>query len=462
MKLQINNENIKSIWTKINSKLVLIVILAIFIGFTTYLAFNLKLNIVPDEGFHYSMSQSFARTVGVPYETPASLERGIFIRQNPYLGHWIFARALNFFSIIRPNSTNWQQLVFLRLINVMFSIGTVIFTYLFSKELARNKWWGLLPVFLLTNTMMFVVLSSGVSYDNLTNFFSIISIYFLLRILNKKEFISNSLGMLIFLLLGALTKFTVIPLALGMIIVWIIFIIFKKPSIEMNRLRLGKNIVLLIFILILVGLNVSIYGVNLIKFQSLTPHCQDYYSEEFCLNAPFLIIYHELRLPEKLTIFSAVKQGYPEPIRYTFDTWIRAMMLKIFGVMGNLKSYYPTSAAYFHILLYWFILLFVRYFRKTTFKLYNLIAIFIYYSLVLFINNYDDELTFGFLQVALQGRYIFPVISLAYGLLGFGLMKIPNRIVKYATLGATIALFIYGGPLKFIIYYDSIFASWFI
>ncbi len=462
MKSKIKKERLYSFWKSNNAKLVLIILLAIFIGYSTFLASNLKLNIIPDEAFHFSMSQSFAKTIGVPYETPASLERGIFIRQNPYFAYWIYGRTLNIFSLVKPNVTNWQQLVFLRLINVIFSLGTVLFTYLFSRELFKNKWWPLLPVFLLTNTLMYVVLSSGVSYDNPANFLSILSLFFLLRILNNKAFISNSLGMLISLCLGALIKFTIVPLTAALLVVWITYIALKHPVVATTQLKLGKNILFLIIVAILFGFTFSIYGVNLIEFHSLTPTCPDYYSEEFCKNAPFLKGYYELRLPEKLTITSAIKQGYPEPVRYVFDTWIRAMLLKIVGVMGNLKSYFPMDAAYFQMLFYWTTLLLFRYFKKSSFKIYSFIGIILFYSLVLLIKNYNTELIYGFIQVAHQGRYIFPVITVIYCLLSYGLMKVPNKILKFATLAVTIVLFIYGGPLKFITHYRPVFASWFI
>jgi hypothetical protein len=86
-----------------------------------------------------------------------------------------------------------------------------------------------------------------------------------------------------------------------------------------------------------------------------------------------------------------------------------------------------------------------------------------FYALVLFIMNYNSELAYGFYKfVALQGRYIFPVISIAFVLSTYILTKVTNKYLQIGTLVATIALFLYGGPIRFLWYYDTVFKNWFI
>ena len=135
--------------------------------------------------------------------------------------------------------------------------------------------------------------------------------------------------------------------------------------------------------------------------------------------------------------------------------------MKTYGIMGGQKSYYPIGIAYYHILLFWYLVLAIRYFKKASFKILSLAGIFGFYALTLFIKNYDIELAYGFIQVALQGRYIFPVIGIPYGLAAYGLMKVPNQWIRWGTLAATLLLFLYGGPLRFILYHQKVFADWF-
>lgn len=462
MEKQKTKQNLKSFWCANNARIILILIISVFSAYSFFIATNLQRNIVPDEPFHFAVSQVFSSQWRIPDEVSYTRNMGIFIRRNPNLAYWIYGRALYFYKLIQPLSSEWQQLFFLRIFNSLFSIGMVIYTYLFSRELIKHKWWSLLPVFVLTNTLMFVLLSGGVNYDNLTNFLSVAGLYYLLRVLNNKNFIINSLAWLIAISFGSLIKETILPLALIMTVVWIIFIVKNKPKMELIQNRNQKTIILSLILLILVAANIAIYGINLIKHQSLTPDCTDYYSEVHCDSIGFAKRREQLALSEDLNIIEAFQQGYPEPLRYFFDTWIRAMLMKIFGIMGGSKSYYPIGIAYFHILLYWMIALGFRYVRKPSFRTIALSVVFGFYALTLFIKNYDIELAYGFIQVAHQGRYIFPVISVAFGLFSYLLFKVPVKLIRIPTLIATLFLFFYGGPIRFFMYYNSTFQDWFI
>ena len=248
------------------------------------------------------------------------------------MGYWIFGRALNVINLINPVSTDWQELVALRIVNVIFALGAVIVTYLISKEIIQNKWLQLLPVFMLTNTLMFVFLSGGVSYDNPTNFFSALGIYFFIRSLKNKKFVLNSLAWITSIAFGALIKHTVLPLAAAMFVIWLIFAIKHRKEIPWTKP--DKKVLfygLLLLLLVVLGLNVYLYGVNLIRFQTLKPSCFDTFSKEICDQSVFVIRARELGLPQKLTLAEAFKQGYPDPIRFVFDIWIREMLTRFIG-----------------------------------------------------------------------------------------------------------------------------------
>jgi hypothetical protein len=453
---------LKLAWQKYNATLVLVVLIIIFWGYTLFVAFNLQRDIVPDEPYHFQVSKDFSTTWGIPEEVPFAISSGVYIRQNPYLAFWLYGRALTILDLFFPTASPWQQLMYLRIVNSFFSIGTILFVYLIAKELIKDKWWQLLPVFALTHTLMFVLLSAGVNYDNLANMLCAGGAYFLLRLLKGKAFLENSLAWMICIAAAAWIKDAILPLAAAMAVVTVIYFLKNRPQINLAMFSNAKVILLSFFLLILIVGNFSIYGVNLIKHQSLTPACRDYFSDEACKNTTFAIRRAQLALPEKPNMFQAFRQGYPEPIRYAFDTWIRAMLMKIFGIMGGQQSYYPISITYYHILLYCIIALGIRYFKGASFSTYSLSGIVGFYTLALFIKNYDTDLAYGFIQVAHQGRYIFPVIGIIYGLFSYGLYQVPNPWIRKITILITILLFIYGGPIRFLIYYHSVFADWFI
>jgi len=63
---------------------------------------------------------------------------------------------------------------------------------------------------------------------------------------------------------------------------------------------------------------------------------------------------------------------------------------------------------------------------------------------------------------ALQGRYLFPIIGLVYGLVGYTQSRIKNRTLRIVVLALTLILFFVGGPIKFITRYEGVFSTWFL
>ena len=159
-------------WVHNNTKIVLGLLIFVFFSYSFFIATNLKRGIIPDEPSHIIFSNHFASTLGIPKDTDEAIKQGWIIQHNPFLYHWINGRAINLFEAVYPSISDWQILVLLRIMSLFYSIGTMIFCYLLSKEIIQGKWWQLLPVFLLSNTLMFVFLSGVVNYDNLTNLLS--------------------------------------------------------------------------------------------------------------------------------------------------------------------------------------------------------------------------------------------------------------------------------------------------
>jgi hypothetical protein len=450
-------------WQNNNAKILLVLILSIYFFYSIFLALNLNTDYIPDESYRFEVSRAFSDTWGIPSDVPITLETGEDLHRNPFLGYWLFGRVLHIYNQINPVASIRQELIALRIVNGLFALGTAVITYLISKELIKNKWWQLLPTFMLTNTLMFVFLSGGVSYDNPTNFVCALGLLFFVRVLNHKDFIMNSLGWMISLSIGTLIKHTVLPLVAFSGIIWIVYIIRNKKKILFPDLRNNTRFfVLAAFLLIVLGFNIYLYGINLVKFQSFRPSCFDTFSEEICENSVFVKRHQKMALPEKLTIITAFRKGYPEPIRFTFELWIPEMIKRVFGIMGG-HDYFPIVISYFKIAFYWMLFLEFRYIKKPSFKTIALSSIFGFYALVLLIMNYNSELAYGFYKfVALQGRYIFPVVSIAFILSTVILTKVNNKFLRIGTLIATIALFLYGGPIRFLWYYNSVFENWFI
>jgi len=192
--MTLTKHQVKEFWHNNNTKIVLLLILGIFLSYSLFLATNLRRGIIPDEPAHLIFSKHFSTTWGIPEDTFETYSQGWYIQHNPFLYYWINGRVINLFQTIIPSISEWQILVSLRILSVFYSLGTLLFCYLLSKEIVTGKWWQLLPPFLLSNTLMFVFLSGGVNYDNLANLLSMAGLFYLIRVLKKKNFVLNSIS----------------------------------------------------------------------------------------------------------------------------------------------------------------------------------------------------------------------------------------------------------------------------
>jgi hypothetical protein len=346
---------------------------------------------------------------------------------------------------VKPAVNDWQKLVSLRLFDIFYSLLAILFCYLLAKEIIKNRWWQLLVVFLLTNTLMYVFLSGGVSYDNITNLCSFAGIYFLIRVFNYKSFYKNSLGWLLCICIGTLVKITELPLALIMGLAWILFIVLYRRKINFRPNWDWKLIVLIIISIGIISLNLSIWGVNLVKYGHLEPACGQVLTKAQCNKSPFVAQAKQLNLPTPLTYKDIIKGAGQDPVRYVLDY---SMVWRIFGIMGH-RAYQPPPVVLTlcRILLFWMILITIRVWKKPSYAIGSLFVIFIFYIIVVFYTSYHGELVTGFKHEGIQGRYIFPVIGIIYTLMVYYISIIPNTVVRRLTLGFVLLLFLYDNPV---------------
>jgi len=451
----------RAYWQENSATYVFIAILLVFSGFAVFLAINLQPGIIPDEPAHFTFSEYFSTTPLIPPDTTETSSLGWYIQQNPFLYHYLNGRIINFVELLAPSVEDAALLVVLRLVNVVYAVGSVIFCYLLSKEIIDHKWWQLIPVFLLTHTLMFVFLAGGVNYDNLANLLSFAGIYLLIRVINGKNFINNSIGWIIIIGLGTLVKFTLLPLALVMFVIWVTFVIVRKKKLFHELKFNSKLIILLILFAFIFVANLAIYGYNLVAYRSITPECDEILSDAQCDLSPYNIRYENLALDVKLTLREVFSSDYPDPVNYLLDDWIPIISSHIFGIAGHLTYTPDRIAIIYRSVFLVIILLAYKYWENPAFTIYSLLGILLFYIAVLFVVNYNSELIYGFKHVAVQGRYLFPVIGIAYILTAYFLKKVPHGWIKYPLLGLMAALFIFGGPINFILKYGTKFFAWF-
>ena len=451
-------------WGFLNSRTVagvFLSLLLVFMGISIFFAFRLELGIVPDEVHHYLVSQLYSQTWGIPRDSRYTLGLGP-LQHNAFLYYWINGRILNLLGLVAPAMGAATQLVCLRLLNVLYSTVGVVFVYLFARELIPDARGPLVVVLFLTNTLMFVFLSGGVNYDNLLNPCCFASIYYLTRALHGKAFVQNSVTCFAITLFACLVKATMLPLAAIMGALWLGYAVKNR---QMLSLHIGWSIkavgIALVF-LALVGLNASVYGINLIKYRSLVPACTQLLSEEDCMHYPIYARDQELGLEHKLTPAEVVAGGYPDPVEYGLDVWTFLILRSTYGILGH-RTYYPDlSITLYRMLILWAILLTVRFWQKPFYAVGASYAILALLALVLFQHNYNAELRLGFKHVGIQGRYLFPVIGICYTLMVRAFLQIPRSFLRRLTFVSATTLFLLGGPIVALVTgVGSVFSGWF-
>lgn len=415
------------------------VILILFLGFTLYLAFNIKMGVSSDSWYHLRVSQKFSETFGIPENTPETYQWRDIAHQ-PFLYFWINGRALNLNAV----TFNFNEAILLRVINVIYSLFTLIGTYVLAKEFFKKKWLTLLPVFLLANTVMFLFLSSSINYDNLANMLAVFSILFFVRAIKSKGDWKNIFLMLIMISLGGLTKYTTLPLAFILVLLTSIYVV--KNWKEYREVFKGKLLYFLIPLGLLLLMNFFVYGVNLIKFRSLTPKCLDVLTYDQCLENGVFVRDNVWIPPVEVNLFEMISNGERlDPIRYA-GIWIWEMTKRVIGIMGDESLFASDTIIPFYL---FFLLLAVvtgalnwRKFNKEI-KYVSIITLF-YLLILLFVQNYDMYLKRGYPTLALQGRYMFPVISSFYILISIFLSRISVKWIRLLVFVGLIVLFIVG------------------
>lgn len=418
------------------------VLLLAFIYSAAFFALKLRQGIIPDEPEHFILSKHFATSWGIPADAPATYAFGPVV-QRPMAYYWINGRALNLLELVSPSPSEREMLVTLRLLSVFYSALAILYCYLLAGEILKSKWWQLLAVFMLTNTLMFVFLSGGVNYDNLSNLCAFAGIYHLIRVLKNNEFYLNSLAWMTWIGLGTLSKITILPLAAIMAVIWVFYIATKRAQIDLKIPPNLKTALLTILFLTVAVINFSTYGISLLKNRAIFPECRQILTEEQCANGVTAQRVSQENLAEKLTLLSVIRDGYPDPVEWFLDFWIARISVMNYGIFGHLYYFPDITITFFRMFFMVVLVIAIRHWKKPDISLGSLMVMAVFYTLVLLQTNYKSELLSGFKHIAIQGRYIFPVIGIIYIIITHYISQPPNTFARRSLIYFLLLLFLW-------------------
>ncbi|MBD3351651.1 MAG: hypothetical protein GF364_09215 [Candidatus Lokiarchaeota archaeon] len=409
---------------KVNrSSFALIIVLLLFLFQSYYFVFTTGAGVAPDENYHLSVSTIHNKNpYPFVYNTDESYIYGD-LENTPFLYHSINGGLINL------NFYKLPLIIYLRLFSPIIGLFSLLTLYKITKLVIQDGLLSVIPGILLTHTLMFTMISGVVSYDNLTILFSLQSIYFLLKFMEKYN-LKYFLLLIIFVCLGSLTKASFLPLAVLISLVFLVYTIYTKKYKDLPKFRFEFNkkfniILFIIASLTLISL-VYLYIGNFLKFGNYLPTCDQVLSHDICYNRNG--VYNR----DYNLINNRPPEFTPQPIYTSFKEWTVLYTKSLFGLLTHkMMFFFKYSLAPFIVVS---CLSFIGMLKsKLSYNKYLISTLFIFtgYVFIAFIYNYLDYVEKG-KWIATQGRYILPVLPLLYVLIVYYLKQI-NLSRKYQT-----------------------------
>lgn len=429
-------------------------ILFYFLVKICFFAFSITPGISPDETYHIELSLIYKDFNGLmPPNAPETYHLEV-INHKPYLYYLVMGKLLHL------NVFDIPPVLFLRFINVLIGMITMIISYKFFRLLTDDKLITLTSLAVLTNIPMYTFLSAFVNYDNLANLFAALSLYTLFRFLRSRE-TKHLIWAAIFVLSGSLTKYTLLPFALIFAVLCLLdFLIQQKHKSPFLRSSLKSNqpVLLLLtglFVALLV-LNAHLYAVNFYKFRAFIPECTQVLTLEQCLQSKTYYANHWYEQLAK----NIPRSNFLPFFDYLFP-WFQVMKSSVFGILGHQIMFrHSKELLLYNVLILAFLFSFVRKFKfkDNTLTTYCALAACLYLMLLCAGVNYPSYLRTGAVEANLQGRYAFPVIYPIVFLMTYFLLAYLKQMQKIILAVLIAAIFIWGDLPYFVTHADR---SWY-
>jgi hypothetical protein len=449
-------------------------LLAWFAARLVFLALRLHPMVPPDEVTHFGRCLAYSKVLLIPDNSPETLVHGL-VNHRPYLYYWLMGKLLNL--NVFPES----DLGFLRLANAAMGLLTVVYGYRWMCRMTDNPLVRVLFVVLITNTLMFTGVSAAVSYDNLANLLAAMAVYYLFAFFEGRRPESLAVFALV-LLAGALTKRTFLPLGFIMLAVLALRERRALPTAHRHLLDFARSLkppewrrpALCVLLGLGLALNLGLYGGNWLRYEKLVPgfdqvvgfegamknriFARDFVTREFRQGR--LSYDQALRMTEKIKhrgdrgdakiLLRAAQlpdSALIGPVAYV-SAWSQQMLLGIVGYWGHRQALknHDQMLPYFAILALAGVL-FIRKWRQEEARGYTGWAALIgfgYAMVLIWLVNYPSYLETRFVQLAVQGRYVFPVLVPLWGLLAHTLLVYWPRRAQVAITLVVAGVFLYG------------------
>jgi hypothetical protein len=440
-------------------------LLLYFAARMVFLAWMLVPGVPPDEATHLGRIGLYSAVAFVPNDSAATAELGL-------VGHRPYLYYLSMGALLRLVPDGLDELRFLRLANCLLGLLTAFVAWRWIRLVSASPLLRLAFLVFATNTLMWSGLFASVSYDNLANLLAALACHHLTKF-GKERDPASLAAFGLWLGLGILTKQTLLPLAAILLLVLLVRERRNLPSLlpsarawlrapSPSRWLLGS--LLLLTAVACTGL----YGANLVRYGRPLPGLEQVVGVEAAMTNRIFARNHIVRE------FRAGRLSHGEAIRMTgqirhagdrrdlewllnemrdagdervglpsyLATWTRLVFEGIYGYFGHgrvIPSRTELAPFYLCYLLAALGLAWRGRAERSGGDLLAAAAIVLAYAAVLISwVHWPAYSSTGSLSLAVQGRYLFPVLLPLYGLVATGLLALFTRRTRplVALLGA--------------------------
>lgn len=429
-----------------------------------------------DEDFHFGLIKIYS-THWSPFlaSHPDGADAfGAVTRDPSYLYHYLMSFPYRLLTHIVSDETT--RIIILRLINVaLFAYALVVFRKVLLR-MTHSSAFTHVALGIFTLIPIVPQLAAHINYDNLLMVlvaWACLLVTDIHREFTAGRFELRSLFALVVLaLFSSVVKYSFLPIFAAIIIFLCMdgFRAFRtwgklRKAVGVNfkgiapKIRIG-----ILLLLVLSGLFFfQRFGVNMIKYHTPVPSCDQVLNYDHCsAYGPWIRDYNYAQEREES---NEAPQG--NPIEYS-GQWFEGLWWRLFfAINSSARNYtnypplpFPSITAI--ALASAMVVLFIIYFKRIVSRpllLFSLLVI-VFYCGALWLDNYDMYKETGH-AVAVNGRYLIPVLPLmaAIGWRGFWSLTQRMQQVRPALAAVVLLLFLQGGGIfTFIMRSD---ASWY-
>jgi len=423
-----------------------------------------------DENFHFGLIKIYARHLS-PFLTkqPRGGDPYGDVAVHPsYLYHYLMSFPYRIYAHFFHNQIS--QIIFLRIIDiVLFSVGLIYF-FKFMLEIGLPKVYANLSILILSLIPIVPQLAGQINYDNMMFLFTGLIAYLTakaIKQLRQKNFNMKLLStILILIILASLVKFAYEPIGLAEGL-FLIYVAFQSSDRSIKKLwkhiidnfkklpKLTKTILIVSFI-IAFGLFFQRDGLNIIKYHTINPPCNDVLTIAQC--SSYSVFLHNYVTHQEL-INNAYKPNANIIIylgQWVYWIWYR-LFFAVSGVKTHFSNYPPLTlpSAAFLIVAMLALFSFFKY-RKKIFKTNDYInlmfLIIVIYVIALIFEGFETYLYTNVLEL-MNGRYLIPVLLFMSSIAGFFFIKLFAKHPRIKILLTILVVMMFlegGGVLTFI------------